>query len=114
MIVPHAGPAVSVPRAVDIPGINLGSASSASPAVSIDERVIVFRSDRAGGIGQYDLWYATRPSTAQDFGAPVLLPTVNTVDHDSDPMLSADGCELYFASTRSGGDFDLFVTQVVR
>jgi hypothetical protein len=98
---------------VDVPGINISSGSSASPAVSIDERVIVFRSDRAGGLGQFDLWYATRPSAAQGFGTPVVVPTVNTDKDDADPMLSADGCELYFSSRRAG-DYDLFVAHVVR
>jgi len=36
---------------------------------------------------------------------PKLLPDVNSDDNDEDPMLSADGCTLYFArAPRSGGD----------
>jgi len=40
-------------------------------------------------------------------------PTVNGASNDGDPVLSADGCELYFAARRDG-DFDLYVSQVAR
>jgi Tol biopolymer transport system component len=96
-----------------VPGINAADPSADSdPAVSLDERVIVFTSNRAGGQGSNDLYYATRADPGQAFGAPAHMPVVNLGSGDSDPMLSADGCELYFASTRNGGDFDLFVSRV--
>jgi hypothetical protein len=37
-----------------------------------------------------------------------------SLSDDGDPMLSADGCELYFSSTRTGGDYDLYVAQITR
>ena len=41
------------------------------------------------------------------FGEPVNLgPAVNGPDHDQMPSISADGLELYFMSTRSGGSGD--------
>lgn len=97
---------------VDVPGINVAGRETADPALSPDQRVIVFTSDRDGGRGKLDLWYATRASAGQDFGAPALIPTANDGEDDADPMLDADGCELYFASRRNGGDFDLFVAPV--
>jgi Tol biopolymer transport system component len=99
-----------------VPNINAASSDTADPALSPDERVIVFSSDRPGGSGEIDLWYATRPDTAHDFSAPIRIPTVNSQENDADPMLSADGCELYFSSTRGGDprDFDLFVAKIVR
>jgi Tol biopolymer transport system component len=37
------------------------------------------------------------------------VPGVNSASNDGDPVLTADGCQLYFASKRNGGDYDLFV-----
>src|SRR5262249_55138908 len=42
-----------------------------------------------------------------------LIPTVNSDQDEGDPVLSADGCELYFASRPIGGTYHLFRTQVV-
>ena len=95
----------------DLDGINLSSKNTADPALSPDERVIVFSSDRDGGRGHLDLWYATRADALHAFSPPAPIPTVNTEDDDADPMLSADGCELYFASTFEG-DYNLYVAQI--
>lgn len=87
------------------------SSADADPALSPDERILVFSSLRAAGsgLGGTNLWYATRPSAADDFTAPQLIPGVNSSVQDGDPMLSADGCELYFASNRAGdGKYHLF------
>ena len=95
-------PQFSTPVAVA--GIASPGANDADPAVTADERIIVFSSNRGGGGGgKTDLWYATRSDLQHDFGAPRPIPKVNGGDEDGDPMLSADGCVLYFASTRKGG-----------
>lgn len=74
------------------------------PAVSIDERILVFSSRRTGGgAGGSNLWYATRADARSAFGPPSVIPGVNSEMDDGDPMLSADGCELLFASTRREG-----------
>lgn len=92
--------------------INSGS-TDADPALSLDERIIVFSSRRsASGLGGTNLWYATRASATAEFAAPQLIPSVNSDQEDGDPVLSADGCELYFASTRVGGKYHLFRAQV--
>ncbi|MBC7977316.1 MAG: PD40 domain-containing protein [Myxococcales bacterium] len=100
---------------VKVPGINAADpGADADPALSLDERVIVFTSDRTGGEGSGDLYYATRAAPTQPFSAPASMPNLNLSGGDGDPMLSADGCELYFASTRTGGDYDLYVSRVRR
>lgn len=49
-----------------------------------------------------NLWYATRQQSGDAFStAAHIVPSVNSDFEDGDPALSADGCELYFASTRS-------------
>ena len=79
----------------------------ADPTLSPDELVIVFSSNHTG---KGDLYYATRAHVTDAFSTPVLVPTVNTPDSDGDPFLSADGCQLYFASNHTtNGDYDLFV-----
>jgi hypothetical protein len=96
---------------IDVGGVNIGGRRTADPALSPDERVIVFSSDRDGGSGGLDLWYAARSDAALEFSEPAPIPLINSGDDEADPMLSADGCELYFAARRNG-DYDLYVTEV--
>jgi len=98
-----------------VPVINSGS-GDANPSVSPDDRIIVFSSHRpaGGGLGAANLWYATRQSATDDFSTPKLIPTVNGSMEDDDPVLSDDGCELYFSSNRNGGKFHLFHAQVTK
>jgi WD40-like Beta Propeller Repeat len=87
--------------------------ADADPALSPDERVLLFTSNRSGGEGNNDLYYATRASAGLPFTAPVPIPTVNTASADGDPMLTSDGCTLYFSSKRSG-NLDLYTATVAR
>jgi WD40-like Beta Propeller Repeat len=89
-----------------------GMTSSSDPALSLDERIIVF----SGKMGNQstDLYYATRASATAAFGSPKPVPMVNSGSNDGDPMLSADGCELYFASERNGGKYHLFHATVTK
>lgn len=62
-----------------------------------------------------DMFYATRKGAAGPFGTPARIPTVNTDSNDAEPVLSHDGCELYFASDRNAsGHFHLFHAQIVK
>ena len=101
---------------VPVPVINSGS-GDANPSVTRDDRILVFSSRRppgVSGLGGANLWYATRQSPADDFSTPQLIPTVNGNAEDDDPMLSADGCDLYFSSTRNGGKYHLFHASMTR
>jgi hypothetical protein len=67
---------------------------------------LFFSSNRPGGLGSTDIWYAT--GTPPDFGAPVHMgDTVNSADHDGGPGIFWTGGPtadtLYFYSTRPGG-----------
>jgi Tol biopolymer transport system component len=84
------------------------STTDNDPTLSADERVIVFASNRSGNRG---LWYATRADRAQPFGSPLQLVMINSAASDDGPHLSADGCRLYFASSRNGSD-DLYVATI--
>jgi len=87
-------------------GVVIAELSSASvednPAVSADELFLMFSSDRPGGMGQKDIYFARRADRDAAFSAPALLPIVNTADNDYEACLTEDG-ELYFSSDRAGG-----------
>ncbi|HET9619820.1 MAG TPA: hypothetical protein VFP84_00540 [Kofleriaceae bacterium] len=98
--------------AAAVPIINGANGShDADPALSADEKIILFTSDRGGN---NDLYFATRPDKAQQFSSPKPVPGVNGTSLDGDPFLSFDGCTLYFASNRLTGNlnYDLFSATV--
>lgn len=79
------------------------------PYVTPDGRTIFFVSDRPGGEGSYDLWYARRVgagwSTPQNLG-----PAINTPFNEATPFYNNDSKRLYFASTGYAGlgGYDLY------
>jgi len=77
------------------------TAASRQPMVTEDGLSILFASERPGGMGQRDLWTATRASVATPFGAPVALSTVNSAADDFAGFISNDGCRVYFSSDRA-------------
>lgn len=84
------------------------------PAVSSDGLTLYFTSDMPGGFGGYDLWKATRKSTADDFGRPVNLTSIiNTPGREIMPVLRNDSL-LYFSSDGHPGigGQDLFTARL--
>ena len=77
--------------------------------VSPDGLELYFNSDRTGSS---DLWMAARATLHEEFGEPRRIDEpLSSAAVESAPCLSADGRDLYFASTRPGvGGFDLYVT----
>jgi peptidoglycan-associated lipoprotein len=68
------------------------------PALSQDETIIYFSSDRPGGFGGKDIWVAWRDSPTKPFGRPYNVgPVVNTPGNEMFPFLRSDTL-LYFAS----------------
>ena len=81
------------------------SAAEYDPAVSFDGLTLWFASNRVANEG-FHLYVANRASTLAEFGAPGLAATVGATDTkqaDWQPFVTADGGELWFASTRAGG-----------
>ncbi len=74
-----------------------------TPALTGDGLTIVFASDRAGGLGERDLWEARRSAVDEPFGEPYNLSELNTSSDESSPYLSTDGRIIHFDSRRSGG-----------
>jgi peptidoglycan-associated lipoprotein len=97
--------------------VHLGGDSTSRiihPAISEDEKMIVFTADFPQGYGGTDLWVAYRKSTSEDFGlAKNLGPTVNTIDNEGFPFLRNDTV-LYFASNGHIGMGGLDIFKVTR
>jgi outer membrane protein OmpA-like peptidoglycan-associated protein len=86
------------------------------PSISADGRTLYFSSDRPGGHGGRDIWFATRNDDGS-WNEPLNAgPTINTPDWEQSPFLHPDGHTLYFMSNGlpGFGDFDLFVSRKER
>ncbi|HLK88968.1 MAG TPA: hypothetical protein VKZ18_03685 [Polyangia bacterium] len=59
-----------------------GDSFETSSAISADGLTLWFGSDRAGGIGQEDVWVSQRPSRAGAWSTPVNVVELNTADDD--------------------------------
>lgn len=95
--------------------LNAAGYNTSRPTVSVDGRVIVFDSDRPGGLGSADVWWATRSSVGAPWSAPMNAgPAVNSASDEHRPTLSRDGLRLVFGSTRPGGEgsSDIYVATV--
>ena len=88
-------------RAMAVGEINTTSVEQ-FPTVSADELVIYWGSNRTdAGRGGFDVWMATRDSTAVPFGNVRNVTEVNTTTDDFPSWISPDGCRLYL-TTRAG------------
>lgn len=98
----------------DSPGVNSPALNELAPALYQEERLLLFSGYGNGETAE--LFYATRASAADGFSAAASkIPTVNTSSNEIDPVLSLDGCELYFASDRDAdGNYHLFRAQITR
>jgi hypothetical protein len=64
-----------------------------------DQLSVVIASSRGGEMA---LWMATRPDASAEFGTATLISELNSPEDEIDPALSADGHEIFFATTRDG------------
>jgi Tol biopolymer transport system component len=108
-----AGPAFNAGAAVaelDTAGANI------SPTLSADGLTVYFGSDRAGTLGQRDIWFAKRAGPGASFGtvasASTLNVALNSAGDDLPSWVSADDCRLYLTSSRPGlGGSDIYLAQ---
>lgn len=100
-----------------VPGVDLDSSvADLTPVVTPDELTIYFGSERPGGLGQTDIYVATRTDAGAPFGPAVplmfddgVLRAFNTSGPDYATWISPDGCELYY----SPDNLDLWVASRV-
>lgn len=85
-----------------------------NPALSKDERVLVFGSAHGES---HDLYYVVRESLDAPFSEPRIVPDVNASEYnDGEAFLTGDACELYFASEarpNGSGSWDIYHSSVV-
>ncbi len=87
-----------------------------SPSLSSDGRDLFFMGyNRSGGLGDSDLWFASRSAGGEAFGEPVRLPAINSTGSDSNPDVTEDGLMLFFDSARPGtsGERDIWMSNRV-
>lgn len=87
---------------IPVVGVN-SDAAEGTPLPSSDGLTLYFYSTREGGLGDRDLWFATRADVTGEFGDPSPLAGMNSSGIDHLPWLSADERVLFFVSTRAGG-----------
>lgn len=97
---PDRGVTFSTP----VPLTNLNTEDDeGTPFISLDGLRLYFHSNRAGGLGDRDLYVAARSSVADEFTAAQLLANVNSSANDHLARLSPDELTLWFTSARPGG-----------
>lgn len=84
------------------------SNNEAGVAFSADGLTVYFGSQRPGGLGDSDVWVATRASLQAAFGAATHAPELSSAGADYPSWVSRDGCRIYLASDRAGS-MDVFV-----
>ena len=97
-----------------LPLTNDSTEAVGHPAVSENELIVYFSSDREGGFGGKDIWVAFRDSKSDPFRrAQNLGPVINTPGDDMFPYLRSDTM-LYFASNGhvGMGGLDIYLTTI--
>ncbi|MBN8790467.1 MAG: OmpA family protein [Terrimonas sp.] len=98
--------------------VNVEGSNTAQPFITADDKYLLFSSDRTGGIGKFDLWFAPLDSnlnpllvtnmgnivnTAEDELAPSYHQTSRTLLYSSNGLTGMGGFDIYSAK----GDFQL-------
>ncbi len=96
-----------------LPVLNTNTYSSKQPFCTTDGKYLFFSSDRPGGSGKFDIWYAPLRNDGTT-GEPINLgPSVNSSDDEQAPFYQSSSGTLVFSSngyTGMGG-YDLFATK---
>lgn len=99
--------------AVPVSELNVPTANDQHATIRKDGREIFFSSNRAGGVGNFDVYTSSRRSVHEPWDPPVNVGApINTAAADMQPSLSDDARTLLFASGRPGGlgGFDLWIS----
>lgn len=93
--------------------VNMRGSSSTQPFVTPDGKYLLFASDREGGIGKYDIWYAALDSNFNTLLVNNMGNIINSVDDEYAPSYHQLSRTLLFSSNgRTGmGGFDIYYTR---
>jgi len=95
------------------PNVNTPSFEG-QPNVSANGKTLYWDSARPDGLGDFDIWMATRDSVGSDFGPAVNVgPEVNGVGPEFGAAISQNEKQLFFSSGRPGniGQIDIWVVE---
>jgi len=84
--------------------LNIAAYYSSEPFLTDDCLTIYFQSDRPGGMGEFDLWKATRASRSDPFGQITNLASIDTPSLELHYALTVDGLQAFLATDRPGGN----------
>lgn len=101
------------------PPQNLGANVNSSyfegqPSISANGKTLYWDSIRPDGLGDFDIWMATRDTMGEPFGPAVNVgPPVNTVGPEFGAAISQNEKQLFFSSARPGnvGQVDIWVVE---
>lgn len=100
-------------------GINLGSPVNtasweAQPSISANGRMLFFSSNRPGGEGGMDIWFAVMDESGKWSIPKNAGKNINTKGDEMSPFIHFDGVTLYFSSNgQTGmGGFDIFFSRM--
>jgi OmpA-OmpF porin, OOP family len=90
--------------------VNADGYNTTQPFLTVDGRYLLFASDRPGGLGGYDLWYARLDTAFAVLTTANLGDKINTPGDEEAPYYHANSRTLVFASNgRVGmGGFDIY------
>ncbi len=90
--------------------INVEGANNQQPFVSPDGKYLLFSSDRPGGYGGFDLWYAEIDASGNPSNLKNMGSNINTADDEQAPFYHIPSKSLIFSSNgRTGmGGYDFF------
>jgi len=85
----------------------------AQPSLSADGNELYFVSDRAGGLGGYDIWHSKKNEKGEWTKAVNAGSPVNTPFDEIAPYIHVNGSNLYFASNGLAGmgGYDIYVSE---
>jgi hypothetical protein len=75
---------------------NVNTGDQYNPAISADGLTLLFASYRSNGVGDNDIYQATRGTITNDFNNIRVAPNVNTAASEVQPYLTRDSTTLYF------------------
>jgi OmpA-OmpF porin, OOP family len=93
--------------------VNVHGYNAQQPWILADGKTLLFASDKPGGSGGFDLWYATLDATGKPEKAVNLGSTINTINDEQAPYYhDASGTLVFSCNGRVGmGGFDFFYSK---
>jgi len=87
------------------------AANEDNPSETADGRMIVFASNRAGGM--MEPYFATRDSVDEPYGTPMPVPVGDPMLQNSETGVTWDGCELWFVTVETDHQ-NIHTAEVIR